>query len=102
MCAWILTGQREHTAKQSSLIPTTQLPIIIWATCSNAVRRDYDGAETAYRKAIELEPGNALSGLPAHWNLSTILESKETLMGQSKPSKATFEQAIQMEMASNV
>lgn len=47
----------------------------------NAVRRDYDGAETAYRKAIELEPGNALSGLPAHWNLSTILESKGDIDG---------------------
>jgi len=41
------------------------------------VRKDYAGAEAAYRKAIELDPTNAVR----HWNLSTLLETRGDIAG---------------------
>ena len=35
-------------------------------------RKDIDGAEAEYRRAIEIDPNNAL----AHWNLSLLLEKQ--------------------------
>ena len=35
-------------------------------------RKDFDGAEAAYRRAIEIDPNYA----DAHWNLSLLLEKQ--------------------------
>ena len=42
-----------------------------------SVRKDYDGAERLYRKAIKLDPEHA----NACWNLSAVLEKKKDIAG---------------------